>query len=619
MKIKISILGGKRQGDAFELPLFEVRNNSSIFILEDEAIEISFSSEIFYDKISLLLYENEVEPTTIEKYDDLWVYKWQPRRLGRFSHECFFHNYYGIAELALEVQIEEKIELFYFQSIEVLAKKINAERVEKMLSFLAGIDSEALCSFFRVTRRKAGYKHGDTPAEILLEQIENTTTKTSTLVKKIVNSPITKLATQERLIYPNDSTNVDDLTLSWLCNNADELFETDCIDNAILEYNNSLYGARKLIEHQAIEDSDVYENQVLHGFINTLIQTTSLLLSGFESPERKTNKVNGTPLGYVSFFSQIQKFQRSINERKILKCKSILANLHSIKRIMTDKIPSKKVVVGIPTFTMKAKKDPLYLSVFKKIVDWYRFGSPDWSVQEELLSIQSIPKLFEYYSLFYIKAVLEKKCGSKSLTESASESISFSFSFRKDLKLNLFYEPKYWMAKHPMADLRGLVNTEGWTTYNGKVSKRSSSGRFSNRSPDFVIKISDESDNEKFIILDAKYTYSDKAFVHYLPDLTLKYLHGLHSISNIQNKITGLMIINPDEIPQVRDFHSSSFDVFSETPAMPYLLCASVAPGDEFIGGNSGFESSLVKMLELSVRQFRENSEDSNFIHAIRA
>lgn len=38
--------------------------------------------------------------------------------------------------------------------------------------------------FFRVTRRKAGYKHGDTPAEILLEQIENTTEKTSTLVKK---------------------------------------------------------------------------------------------------------------------------------------------------------------------------------------------------------------------------------------------------------------------------------------------------------------------------------------------------------------------------------------------------------------------------------------------------
>lgn len=96
---------------------------------------------------------------------------------------------------------------------------------------------------------------------------------------------------------------------------------------------------------------------------------------------------------------------------------------------------------------MKAKKDSLYLSVFKKIVDWYRFGSPDWSVQEELLSIQSIPKLFEYYSLFYIKVVLEKKYISKSTIEPTSESLSFSFNLKKDLKLNLFYEPKYWMAK----------------------------------------------------------------------------------------------------------------------------------------------------------------------------
>jgi len=618
MKIKISIWGGERQGDVFELPLFEARNSPSVFILEDEAIEISFSSELFYDKLSLLLYENEVEPTIVERCDDQWVYRWQPKRLGRFTHECFFHNYYGIAELTLEAQTEEKIELFNFQSIEVLAKKINADRVEKMLSFLAEIDNEALCSFFRVTRRKAGFKHGDTPAEILLEQIENITIKITAIIKKIINSPITKLTTREKYIYPNDSTNVDDLTLSWLCNNTDELFEADCIDNAILEYNNTFYGARKLIEHQAVEDPDVYENQVLHGFVNTLIQTTSVLLSGFESPDRKANKVNGTPLGYISFFSQINKFQKSINERKILKCKSILANLHSTKRMMADKIPSKKIVVGIPTFTMKAKKDPLYLSAFKKIVDWYRFGSPDWSVQDELLSIQSIPKLFEYYTLFYIKSVLEKKCGFKSLTESTGESISFAFSFRKDLTLNLFYEPKYWMAKHPMADLRGLVNTEGWTTYNGKVSKRSNSGRFSNRSPDFVIQVSDDQHNEKFIIMDAKYTFSDKAFVHYLPDLTLKYVHGLHSISNTQNQVTGLMIINPDEVAQFRDFHNSSFDIFSETPAMPYLLCASIAPGDEFMG-NSGFESAMVKMLDLTVRQFKDSNGDNNFRNAISA
>lgn len=619
MKIYIKILGGKRQGDVLELHLIDENKKQLIFLLEDEPIEIHFISNNYYDKVSLLLYENEVTPTIIEKKDDLWVYRWIPKRLGQFSYECFFHNYYGIAELSLETVSGEQQDLFDFQPIEVLAKKLNADRVEKMLSFLAKIDSEALCSFFRVTRRKAGYKTGDTPAQILLEQIENTVEKSSTIIKKITKSPISKLSTRERYISPNESSNVDDLTLSWLCSNADELYETDCIENAILEFENKFYCSQKLIENHAVEDCDIYENQILHGFINTLIQTTSSLLSGFESPERSSGKVNGSPFGYVSFFSQIQKFQKSINERKILKCKSILTELHSLKKIMTETIPTKKCIAGIPTFTMKAKNNHLYLSAFKKIVDWYRFGKPDWSIQEELLSIQSIPKLFEYYSLFYLRELLEKYSGIKSITEPNTESISFTMLSKKtDLSIKLLYEPKYWMVKHPLADLRTLVNTEGWTIYNGKTSQRSSHGRFSNRSPDFVIRISAGNESEKYIILDAKYTSSDKSFLHYLPELTLKYIHGLSLVSKNKMPITGLIILNPDEKPQIKHFHNNAFDVFSDNPKFPLLQCSSISPGEEFTS-NVDFENSLLKIVELTERQLRVDTEDliiSDRLHA---
>lgn len=88
-----------------------------------------------------------MEPTLIERVGELWTYRWLPKRLGRFSYECFFHNYYGIAELVLEAQYGERTELFSFQSIEVLAKKLNAERVDKMLNYIAKIDSNALCAF----------------------------------------------------------------------------------------------------------------------------------------------------------------------------------------------------------------------------------------------------------------------------------------------------------------------------------------------------------------------------------------------------------------------------------------------------------------------------------------
>ncbi|MGQ6154147.1 DUF2357 domain-containing protein [Serratia sp. IR-2025] len=610
MRIEIKILRGRRQGNTFELPVIDFKENSEIFVLEDEVLELSFYSDKFYDKITLALHENEIAPTLVEDYNGAWVYKWLPKRTGAYAQECFFHNYYGIAELSLELFYEGKSEIVNFNPLEVLAKKINAERVEKMLSFLAKTDSEALCSFFRVTRRKAGYQDGDTPVDILLEQVENTVEKTSSLIKKLVNAPITKLSNREKYVYPNDSTNVDDLTLSWLCNNADELFEVDCIDSAILEFNNCFYGVKKLIELQAIEDSDVYENQVLHGFINTLIHTTSMLLSGFEFPEKKTQKFHGGPDGYLSFFSQIQKFQKNINARKVEKCKSILSTLHSVKKLMPEKIPSKKAVTGIPIFTMKAKKESIYLSIFRKIVDWYRFGRPDWSVQDELLSIQSIPKLFEYYTLFYIKSILDHHFSFKSLPENNNGFMLFEFPIKQELKLSFLYEPKYWMARHSLADLRGLVNSEGWTIYNGKVSKRSSSGKNSNRSPDYVIKISNALNNERYVILDAKYTTTDKAFTHYLPDLTLKYIHGLNLISKTHNPIIGLMIINPDNNPQVRDFHNSVFELFSDTPAMPFLQCATITPGEEFRSNNK-FENSLLKMLELTEIQLKKDIGNS--------
>jgi hypothetical protein len=37
----------------------------------------------------------------------------------------------------------------------------------------------------------------------------------------------------------------------------------------------SFMGRESLLSTSAVEDSDVYENQVLHGFVMTLIQTTS--------------------------------------------------------------------------------------------------------------------------------------------------------------------------------------------------------------------------------------------------------------------------------------------------------------------------------------------------------
>ncbi|EJY8357097.1 DUF2357 domain-containing protein, partial [Cronobacter sakazakii] len=214
--------------------------------------------------------------------------------------------------------------------------------------------------------------------------------------------------------------------------------------------------------------------------------------------------------------------------------------------------------------------------------------------------------------------ILGQHIGSKSAPEPVNESISFVFNLRKGATLKLLYEPKYWMATHPMADLRGLVNSEGWTTYNGMVTHRSSSGRFSNRSPDFVIHISNGNGIDKYLILDAKYTSTDKAFLHYLPELTLKYLHGLHSISDANSSIIGLIILNPDEKLLIRDFHNSSFDIYSDRPAMPFLLCATISPGEEYISNNC-FQHSLLKMVTLMEQRVNTEGQGRYLMNVLSA
>lgn len=593
----MKILNGQRSGHIITLNHGDVLGTPKEYLLEDESIEITVELPYFYNQVQIVLYENEIESNFVLENNNVWLYQWYPKRIGRRAYECFFHNYFGIAELQVKLVSDENIEFLKFPKIEVLAKKINADRVNDMLSFLAKHNSDALCAFFRVTRRSAGYKEGDTPADILIEQLEKVVLTIQPLLDKIIKKPITKLTLKDKYIFPNESTNIDDITLAWISDNTDELYETDNNNLAILEYDDKLFGTQKLRENSLIEDCNVYENQVIHGFIKTLIITTSSILTNFENPKINHSKFEKISDGYSSFFSQINKFHRNINFKKVEKCKEILLSLSFLRKKIDTHIHVSKKLTGIPSFTMKAKHNPSYLIMFNKIVNWHRFGKPDWSVEEELFSIQSIPKLFEYYTLFYIKGVMDKIFKASPSLPSVGEKIKFKYTV-DDFDFSLDYEPKYWVAGHPKTDHRELINSEQWTVYNGKATKRSSTNVNANRSPDFVINLTHKNKLLHSYIIDAKYTYNDKVFSFYIPELTLKYLHGLHPIGGDNKVIIGLMIINPSNAHATRHFHNNIFNIFSENPVYPSIISNSIKPGDEELV-DSEFEKIIKRIITL--------------------
>ncbi|WP_061796138.1 DUF2357 domain-containing protein [Serratia ficaria] len=606
MRFTAKIISGKRSGLEFELTSFGLKPSNHIFFLEDEALEFRLEVTAPLVDVFLCLHENEVGVTGSQECDGLWIYEWKPKSIYRSTYECFFHNYYGMAELSIATRvdgIDERVIIEQYSPVEVLAKKLNAERAEKMLDFLAFHDNDALAAFFRVTRINAGFKEGEKSVNFLIEQLERNVLLLMTEIPNIYSRPIAKLTPVTKIVVVSENSVIDDTTLAWMVENSDNLYPVDDQERAILELDGTYYSSEKILENHLKEDLNIYENQVIHGFIVSLMRAASEILRGLEEyPSSKIREHSGIS-GYISFFAQLSKFAKAVNKNKVARCKELIVNLQRLKRTFDERVPVSNIVIGTPQFTRKARYNLHYQKVFHKVIAWHRFGSPDWSVQEELFSIQSIPKLFEYYLLFLIKYHLDNARLLGIKFELMNGPIVERNNFEYDwggYTVKLIYEMKAWTHDHASSFGAALINSEGWTvsSANGDLKARGQSGPYANRSPDMVVCISTPTGEQRQLILDAKYTTSKKAFTHYLPELTMKYLHGIHEKNTGRSLSSGLMIVNPSESCETRHFHHARYSIYGASPVTPALLVSSLAPGMAE-DNDSDFRTNLSQLLIL--------------------
>ena len=167
------------------------------------------------------------------------------------------------------------------------------------------------------------------------------------------------------------------------------------------------YKINKILVNDFIENTDIYENQVIHGFISILIRKIDSIINEYKS--KYTNKSKNYNInGYFSLFSKISKFQHEITKNLIKKCEFFKTELIEINKIISENIPVSKEIQSTPFFTLKVKNNNNYKIIFQKMIELKNLGNPDWSLQDELNSITDIPKLFEYYCLLLTKRSIEK-------------------------------------------------------------------------------------------------------------------------------------------------------------------------------------------------------------------
>lgn len=581
MNLFIYINSGERKGTKMSLETFSNSENLD-FVLEDEEVTFEYTLpneaiEEGYHNVKLYLHEIDFEANDIQMTSDGKRFRWFNK--NNFSKkELFFRNYCGIAELSLKISgYDIDDQHVSFNHIEILASKLSSDRITSMLEYLSQNDAKDIAALARITKRKSGLQQDEELITSLIDKLSSYLELIKQIIPKIIYKPITKVQPISNIVTFNKDLHLNHNSIKWLSNNLDELNECSKYDNFDLKLNEKYYKINKILVNDFIENTDIYENQVIHGFISILIRKIDSIINEYKS--KYTNKSKNYNInGYFSLFSKISKFQHEITKNLIKKCEFFKTELIEINKIISENIPVSKEIQSTPFFTLKVKNNNNYKIIFQKMIELKNLGNPDWSLQDELNSIRDIPKLFEYYCLLLTKRSIEKSLNNFSKVSNKlifNENISdtcFSYS-SEDLSLDIFYEPKIWGDKNVDSVIPSLVNPEAWVVEKNKIYKRENSYKglkSRHRSPDIVIRLK-KPNHENFVIIDAKYTNNFLSWDTYLPDLAMKYIHGIHNKSGV-NSTLALIVLNPDEKSFTRHYLDHDYTIYGDKTVYPSLF-----------------------------------------------
>lgn len=592
MKLLIKIESGSRAGKFIDISMDFLTQGNDIknrYILETESVSFFLQSRKYYDSVELVLENIHYEFLYDgESIDGEYCYNLKPKKQNNGELEQLFKNYFGVASLVVVLIEGIGKEFKQLPDIEILAKKISAVQAEKMIRYIAsgsGMNFLDVLGATRLGARSVG--NGDDPTK-LLEQLIIDIKTLEELTPYIVNKPLYSVSTNLTHRSGKHVEVIQEDGLSWLMENTAVLEETDSLEEAHVLIDDSYYVASELQTSELIENTDIYENRVIHAYIKNLLEYIAELRGGMiEYSHQPRNKHDG----YVSFFAAMNELISKNSKKDIAILEECQTKLIKMEYIYQKYIPVNGYYHEIPRISEKIKANKHYLLLYRTMIFWYRNNEINWESRKFLLAITAIPKLFELYNLLRIREWCIKN---SSCELESAENIVWMGEIGGNT-VELFYEPVYWMKGHPKCG--SIVNSENRSI---DAALKDSQGltrgfnRNSHRSPDFVLKKTTRDDKKTLVILDAKYSTPKLAFTKYLPECTMKYVHGISGLKE-GGIVTSMIILHPDMNDVFRDFHVSEFGVFSEKPQIPILGAQGILFGD----GEYGLDKLLSSLMQV--------------------
>lgn len=314
----------------------------------------------------------------------------------------------------------------------------------------------------------------------------------------------------------------------------------------------SAYQPEKTLSMQSEQSQDIYENQIVLGFLRQMVDAIEGLCKNCRSliAQIPGNENYSEDYVYSSFFvfSETKKMlEDGLNHLITLRAKfghlwMLYSSAVKVKpALVTDKPKPSHIFLSIPQ----------YNRIFVQIYKWFRFGIYDFKKEKFMLSQIKISSLYEGYllikmALYFQDRGYERK-GAKQFSYLTKQNWRYkntnclnTFYFMNDKhKLTLYYQPVVYDLDERDKNGIDLIRNNSLSGLHGEKNENWSGGHY--YSPDYLIKVEDGA-GARYLILDAKFSNLECVRRYHIRELAFKYLFSMSPIRSADS-VVGLCIL----------------------------------------------------------------------------
>ena len=373
-------------------------------VLEDEVISFVLRSPKQLSDVQLWIQDMEVEDV-LEEVDALhryYSYWWQPNDQ---KNPRLFLNHFGQSTITIIFSDPAQSgEMTLYAVIEVLARKINKERAEQMLTFLETRLEDVTRHCFSLTHKTAASKCATTvPASVLLQEVKKQLSQFRSNLPRFRQRKRCRLLPKPFLTDPTTTNALTAHSVTWLLSHLDALIPSATPTSASIYLNSRLFDLQQIEAEILHEDTDVYENQIIHGYVENVASTLSGLTHYYQKTLQSLNIQRYSepiPGDYGSFDELRNRYGRKYYAKLITICEQLQQECQFCIQFIEKHLPVRRSITEMPEMTPAFLAHAHYREIFELIVDWYRLGRPNVSGDQFLYGLRTLDKLYELFCLF---------------------------------------------------------------------------------------------------------------------------------------------------------------------------------------------------------------------------